>query len=52
MFPVFGTEHNHQYVFVKKVILRTDQKALVFIIQKPLASAPKKLECLVTISAV
>ena len=36
MFPVFGTEHNHQYVFVNKVILRTDQKALVFIIQKPL----------------
>ena len=35
-------------MFVKKVILRTDQKALVFIMQKLLASAPKKLECLVT----
>ena len=45
-------ELNHQYLFVKKVILRTDQKALVFIMQRPLASAPKKLECLVTTSAV
>ena len=43
-------EHNHQYVFVKKVILQTDQKALVLIMPKPLASAPKKLECLVTTS--
>ena len=43
-------EHNHQYVFVKKVILQTDQRALVFIMPKPLASAPKKLECLVTTS--
>ena len=41
-------EHNHQYVFDKNVILRTDQKAPVFITQRPLVSAPS----LVATSAV
>ena len=52
MVPGFGMEHNHQSVFGKKVILRTDQKAPVFIRQKPLASAPKRPECLVATSVV
>ena len=34
-------ERNQQYVLAKKVILRTDQKPLVFFIHEPQASAPK-----------
>ena len=39
---VFGLEHNHQYVYGKKVILYTDHKPLVSISSKPLAAAPKR----------
>ena len=52
MVPVFAMEHNYQYVFGRKVILWTDPKALVFIMQKPLTSALKRLECLIATSAV
>ena len=41
---VFGLEHNHQYVYGRKVILYIDHKPLVSISRKPLASAPKRLE--------
>ena len=41
---VFGLEHNHQYVYGRKVILYTDHKPLVSISSKPLASAPKRLQ--------
>ena len=41
-------EYNNQYVFGDNVIVRTDQKALLFIMQKPLVSAPS----LVATSAV
>ena len=41
---VFGLEHNHQYVYGRKVILYTDHKPLVSISRKPLASAPKRLQ--------
>ena len=40
---VFGLEHNHQYVYGRKVILYTDHKLLVSISSKSLASAPKRL---------
>ena len=40
----FGLEHNHQYVYGRKVILYTDHKPLVSISSKPLASAPKRLQ--------
>ena len=40
---VFGLEHNHQYVYGRKVILDTDHKPLVSISSKPLACAPKRL---------
>ena len=42
--PVLGMERNHQYVFVKKVILQADQKPLIVFMQEPVASAPKRLE--------
>ena len=42
--PVLGMKRNHQYVFVKKVILQTDQKPLIVFMQEPVASAPKRLE--------
>ena len=38
---VFGLEHNHQYVYGRRVILYTDDKPLVFISSKPLASEYK-----------
>ena len=41
---VFGLEHNHQYVYGRKVILYTDHKPLVSISSKPLASVPKRLQ--------
>jgi len=41
---VFGLEHNHQYVYGRKVVLYTDHKPLVSISRKPLASAPKRLQ--------
>ena len=41
-------EHNNQYVFGDNDIVRTDQNALLFIMHKPLASAPS----LVATSAV
>ena len=41
---VYGPEHNHQYVFGRKVILWTDHKPLVSISTKPLSSAPKRLQ--------
>ena len=43
---VFRMEHNHHHVYVQKVILWTDHKPLVSILQKPLASVFKRLQCL------
>ena len=41
---VFCLEHNHQYVYGRKVIVYTDHKPFVSISSKPLASAPKRLQ--------
>jgi hypothetical protein len=41
---VFGLEHNHQYVYGRKITLWTDHKPLVSISRKPLATAPKRLQ--------
>ena len=41
---MFGLEHNHQYVYDRKVILYTDHKPLVSISSKPLAAEPKRLQ--------
>ena len=41
---VFGMEHNHHHVYVRKVILWTDHKLLVSISQKPPASVFKRLQ--------
>ena len=41
---VYGLEHNHQYVFGRKVILWTDHKPLVSISTKPLSLVPKRLQ--------
>ncbi|PFX12858.1 Retrovirus-related Pol polyprotein, partial [Stylophora pistillata] len=41
---VFGMEHNHQYVYGRKVTLWTDHKPLEIIAKKPLAAAPKRLQ--------
>ena len=41
---MFGLEHNHQYIYGKKVILYTDHKPLVSISSKPLAAVPKRLQ--------
>ena len=41
---VFGMEDNHHHVYVRKVILWTDHKPLVSILQKPLASHFKRLQ--------
>ena len=41
---LFGTEHNHQHVYVRKVILWTYHKLLVSILQKPLVSVFKRLQ--------
>ena len=38
---VFGLEHNHHYTFGRQVILWTDQKPLVSIYKKLLASTPR-----------
>lgn len=46
---MFGLEHNHQYVYGRKVILYTDHKPLVSISRKPLASAPKRLQRLLRV---
>ena len=37
-------EHNHQYVYGRRVTLWTDHKPLEMIAQKPLAAAPKRLQ--------
>ena len=42
----FGMEHNHQYIYGRKVTLWTDHKPLEMIAQKPQSSAPKRLQCL------
>ena len=39
---VFGMEHNHQYVYGRRVTLWTDHKPLEMIAKKPLAAAPKR----------
>ena len=41
---VFGMEHNHQYVYGKRVTLWTDHKPLEMIAKKPLAAAPKRFQ--------
>lgn len=41
---VFGLERHHEYVYGRQVILWTDHKPLVAITQKPLATAPKRLQ--------
>ena len=41
---VFGMDHNHHHVYVRKVILWTDHKLLVTISSKPLASVFKRLQ--------
>ena len=41
---VFGLEHNHHYMFGRRVTLWTDHKPLVSIYKKPLVSAPKRLQ--------
>ena len=43
---VFGMEDNHHHVYVQKVTLWTDQKPLVSISEKPMASVFKRLQCL------
>lgn len=43
---VFGLERNHQYVYGRKIRLWTDHKPLISINNKPLASCPKRLQCL------
>ena len=43
---IFGMEDNHHHVYAQKVILWTDHKPLVSILQKPLASVFKGLQCL------
>ena len=42
--PVFGVDHNHHHVYVRKVILWTDHKLLVSISWKPLVSVFKTLQ--------
>ena len=41
---VFVMEHNHQYVYGRRVTLWTDHKALEVIAKTPLAAAPKRLK--------
>ena len=41
---VFGMEHNHQYVYGRRVTLWTDHKPLEMIAKKPLAATPKRLQ--------
>ncbi|PIK48458.1 hypothetical protein BSL78_14706 [Apostichopus japonicus] len=41
---VFGLERNHQYAYGRRITLWTDHKPLVAIANKPLASAPKRLQ--------
>ena len=41
---VFGMEHNHQYVYGRRVTLWADHKPLEMIAKKPLAAAPKRLQ--------
>ena len=43
---VFGLEHNHQYIYGRKVTLYTDHKPLVSISRKPLTYASKCLQTL------
>ncbi|KAJ8046887.1 hypothetical protein HOLleu_05717 [Holothuria leucospilota] len=41
---VYGLERNHCYTYGRPIILWTDHKPLVAITNKPLASAPKRLQ--------
>ena len=43
---LFDLEHNHQHVYVRKVILWTYHKLLLSILQKPLISVFKRLQYL------
>lgn len=45
---VFGLERHHLYTYGRKIILWTDHKPLVNISKKPLVSAPKRLQNLLT----
>ena len=41
---VFGLKHNHYYTYGRKLTLWTDHKPLVSIANKPLVSAPRRLQ--------
>ena len=41
---VFGLERHHEFVYGREIALWTDHKPLVAITQKPLATAPKRLQ--------
>ena len=41
---VFGLERNHQYTYGHKIKLWTDHKPLITIVNKPLVTAPKRLQ--------
>ena len=41
---VFGVEGNHQFVYGRKIVLRSDHKPVGTISKKPLATAPKRLQ--------
>ncbi|KAJ8025716.1 hypothetical protein HOLleu_33348 [Holothuria leucospilota] len=41
---IFGLERNHQFTFGHKITLWTDHKPLANISQKPITSAPKRLQ--------
>ena len=44
--PSIGVERNHHFVYGRRVVLWADYKPLETICKKPLASAPKRLQCL------
>lgn len=41
---VFGLERHHEYAYGRDIVLWTDHKPLVAIVQKPLNTAPKRLQ--------
>ncbi|KAF2883749.1 hypothetical protein ILUMI_22413 [Ignelater luminosus] len=41
---LFACEHFHQYIYGKHVVVQTDHKPLVAIFDKPLVSAPLRLQ--------
>lgn len=49
---VFGLEHNHYYTYGRKLTLWTDHKPLVSIANKPLVSAPKRLQRYAQVTAL